>query len=421
MYSQKEIERKIREHYDRTGQMLQHYDRSQLDDMNEHLNSLVKKFDKDGRPEGGIANGLVRPLTQSEINYIQNERQLIQYDFRYFAERYCTIKLAAVAGEAVKFGRMDKFMTTQEIMLTRLAELEDAMMERWQEGIPVSGIWMLIHKARQTGYTAIGRMLSLHRTLLFPDTLCLSASINEDMVHELYDRDQIIFRGLPWFLKPPIEYNVKDQQFMFKPFNSGVLYQQSNQKAGLGTGRTSSVIHLTECALWESAGGAPGKIEFSLLPGIPHAVNTLVMLESTAEGIGGYWYDAVMACVKKKDPLFNLLFCPWYAADEKYVAEPPVGWQPLPISLDMAETVARTSETYIGRQVILNKRQVYFWEQKFLFHKARKMLSQFYMNYPTTITEAFISDSSAFSAETMAELSRGVGQIVGAYDLQGFI
>jgi hypothetical protein len=420
MYSDREVERKIKEYYDRTGVMLQHYDNGQLDDMIEHFNNLVKKFDKDGRPDGGIEGGLTRPLTQSEINWINNERQLCQFDFKYFALRYCNIKLADVAGEAVKFGRMNKFMLTQEILLAKMAKIEDQMMAEWQAGEPVNGIWMLIHKARQTGFTAIGRMMNYHRTSFFPDTLSLSASINEDMVHELYDRDQIIYSRMPWFLKPAIEFNVKDAQFTFKPFNSGTLYQQSNQKAGMGTGRTVSTVHLTECALWESAGGAPGKIEFSLLPGIPRAVNTWVMLESTAEGIGGYWYDAVMACVKGRDNLFNLLFCPWYAADEKYRAKPPEGWNPLPITVDMAETVARTSEEYTGKQVILNKYQAYFWEKTFLFHKSRKMLSQFYMNYPTTLTEAFISDSSAFSAETMAELSRGLGSIVGAYDLRSF-
>ncbi len=418
MISERIVARKLGDYYNRTGIQLIHYDDGQLETMTDHLAGLVAKFDKDGRPEGGLA-GLKRPLTESEVAYIRNERVLCQMDFRYYATRYCYIKLAAKAGEPVKFGRMRDFMLTQRVLLSKMATVEEQMMDGYEAGQPVPGIWFLVHKARQTGFTAIGRMLMGHRSMFYPDTTCLSASINDEMVQELYDRDQIIYQHLPWFLKPGVEYNTKAAQFTFEGINSGILYHQSNQKAGLGTGRTISSVHLTECALWESAGGAPGKIEFSLLPGIPRAVNTLVMLESTAEGAGGYWYDAVQACLKGKDKLFNLLFCPWYAADEKYRAQPPEGWQPMDVTKDMIATVERTSPVYLmGQTVRLTPEQAYFWEDSMMYHKSRRMLTQFYMNYPTTIAESFISASSAFSAETLAELSRGVGQLVGAYDLR---
>lgn len=417
MYSDKQVAKKVADEFNRSGTSLIQYDDGQLEDMTNHLTSLVAKFDKDGRPEGGLA-GLKRPLTQSEIAYVRNERLLCQIDFRYFATRYCNIKLAAKAGEVVKFGRMREFMLTQEVLLSKLAAAEERMMFEYEAGQPVPGIWFLIHKARQTGFTAIGRMLMMHRSAFFPDTTCLSASINDEMVQELYDRDQIIYQHLPWFLKPAVQYNTKAAQFSFEDINSGILYHQSNQKAGLGTGRTISNVHLTECALWESAGGAPDKIEFSLLPGVPRAVNTLVVLESTAEAAGGYWYNAVTACLKGRDKLFNLLFCPWYAADHKYVATPPPGWDPMELTKAMIATAERTSPAYLqGTQVRLTREQAFYWEDQFMFHKGRRMLSQFYRNYPTTIDESFVSDASAFSVETIADLRAGVGQLIGAYDL----
>lgn len=415
MYSDKIVERNVAKIYDTLGISLVRYGDGNVDEMTAHLSGLVKEYDKFGVP-----TEWTRQPTKQEWAYINNERLFSKIDFKYFANRYAYLQIAAIEGVEPRVDRLGTvgFMRPQEVCLDKLARSEERMMDAHSRGQMVNGLRYFINKARQLHFTAISRMLSNHRTLFWPDTLAIGASVNEDMVQELYDRDKLMYSYLPWFLRPQIKFDVKNQQLSFAPLNSGTLYHQANQHGGMGMGRMIQVAHMTECAFWDdmvSAGTLMEKLDFHLFPAIPQSPTTLYILESTSNGLGGWWYDQIKQITDGKS-LFELFFCPWYAADRKNRMYPPAEWVPSDFVAKMAETAERTSHAYIGIDVKLDREQLYWYEMTMAQHQGR--LGVFLSNYPTTLEEAFQNfQKSAFSIETLSKLRKGVGNLWGTFDV----
>lgn len=416
MYSERVVERHIANIYDSMGVKLRHYDNGMVEDMTNHLNTLVKSYDKDGN----VAE-MMRPLSKQEEEYVDNERLMCKFDFNYFAMRYAWIELAAIEGkQTTEVGRLGGlgFMRPQEVFLTKLSQTEDLMYEQIDRGEMVDGLRYFINKGRQLHFTAICRILSCHRSFFWPDTTAIAASVNEDMVGELYRRDKLLFDRLPWFLKPRVEFDVKNQNLSFKPLGSGTLYHQANQHGGMGMGRMIPVAHMTECAFWDEMVGDNTlfkKLDYHLRAAIPQSVNTLYLLESTSNGIGGWWYDQIQLILKGKST-FQLFFCPWYSADKKYRRTPPEGWEPSDDTKLVAEKAERTSAAYLGFTVRLDKFQLYWYESEKVSYEKR--LAVFLSNYPTDLSEAFQSfGAAAFSVELLNDLKKGVGPLFGSYDI----
>lgn len=416
MYSNPVIEKNLAAVQDLLGIRLIRYDDGMVDEMTAHLKSLVKTYDKDGRP-----SEWVRQPTKQEWDYIQNERIMCKYDFRYFAYRYACIQIVDPEGNPVSVDRLGKygFMRTQEALLKRIEADEERMYDAFSRRESVFGLLYFIHKARQTGFTAITRIMEKQRTFFWPDTMALAASENLEMVQELYRRDKVLYHNMPWFIRPGIRYDNKDQQLEFAGINTVTLYHQGNQFGGLGTGKTISVAHLTECALWDRSAANhydnTGKILTDLYPAIPKSLNTLYVMESTALGIGGFWYDQV-ELIRAGKSRFKLFFCPWYAADQKYTETPPDDWTPNDFTQHQAEVAEATSTEYLGYKMVLTRQQLYWYEQTMSEHEGR--LFTFFSNYPTTIEESFQnSGNCAFDHELLAELHKGIGPLHGAYDI----
>lgn len=384
--------------------------------MTAHLMSLVKTYDKNGAPAEWV-----REPSKQEWDYINNERIMCKYDFRYFANRYAKIQIVRPDGSPVGVDRLGKhgFMRTQEALLARIQSEEERMYDAFDHGESVLGLLFFVHKARQTGFTALIRIMEKQRTFFWPDTMALAASENLEMVQELYRRDKVLYSNMPWFIRPSIRYDTKDEQLEFAEINTVTLYHQGNQHGGMGTGKTISVAHLTECALWDRSAAShyvnTRKILDDLYPAIPRSLNTLYVMESTALGIGGFWYDQV-ELIRNGKSRFKLFFCPWYAADMKYAETPPTGWYPGDYVQHVADVVRDTSFEYLGYTMELTRQQMYWYERTMDEHEGR--LFTFFSNYPTTIEESFQnSGDCAFSYELLAELQKGIGPLHGAYDL----
>jgi len=416
IYSDKIVDRSIASLQDTLGVKLTRYDDSMVDDMTDHLQKLVKAYDKDGMPTEWI-----RQPTKQEWDYVNNERLMCKVDYNYFSNRYCRIQIVDPEGAPVSVDRFGKYglMRTQQALLTQIAKEEERLYDAYDRKQSIFGILFFVHKARQTGFTALVRMMEKQRTLFWPDTVSLAASENLEMVHELYRRDKTIYDNMPWFLKPRVQYDTKDEQLGFDGLNSITLFHQGNQKGGLGTGKTISVAHLTECALWDRSAANhydnTRKILDDLYPAIPKSLNTLYIMESTAMGIGGFWYDQV-ELIRNGNSRFKLFFCPWYAADAKYTQTPPPDWEPSEYVQHVADVVRDTSYEYLGYKMELSREQMCWYDLTMAEHTGR--LFTFFSNYPTTIEESFQnSGDCAFSHELLAELGRSIGPFHGAYDI----
>lgn len=387
MYSERIISENLERIEAKADFRLVRFDVPRVLDIAQHLQNLVKA---DG--------SFKRPLTKEESAFVRNERIMSQQDFTYWAERYATINLDGSVGGGI--GPLHLW-ESQRMALRKIGEIQERCAIAQKADLPVDGIAVVYHKARQLGATMIARALIMHRETLQPYMRCMSASVDEDKVLELYDRDKLILDHLPWYLKPAVGFDVKGEHLYFERLNSRILYQQAKQQSGLGQGRQFDLGHITEVAFFPY----PAMIELDYFPAIPQGPHTLQLFESTANGRGNWWHNFSDEVRRGYHRRWAYVFIPYYVQEKKYVAHPPTDWIPNELTMLHAKKVYETSREFLGRDVKLTKPQLYWYETEYNSAMKRGTLNFFLTNFCATPEESFQhSNQSAFSPEVIQRL-----------------
>jgi len=330
-------------------------------------------------------------------------------DFLYWAERYCTIQQDG--GGICKLVPWE----SQCLLLDAMAKREAEMHERAIKGDSVDGVLVVGTKARQLGETALGRAACVHRLTTQHHRRAIAASVDEDKVQELYDRDKLIIDNLPWYLQPSLGYDEKRTHLYFGGLDSRVIYQVSSQKSGLGVGRQFDLGHLTELSTWINASA----VELDFFPTLPQSLSTFCLLESTAFGRGNFWHDFTERVRHGYSARWTYVFIPWYAEVTKYHRTPPVDWKPAETTFKHIARVYETSPEFMGRNVQLTPAQAWWWESTRADYMKGNNLSFFLTNFCSTPEESFQhSGQSAFDPILLDSLRGGVQKGV-PYELRG--
>ena len=157
--------------------------------------------------------------------------------------------------------------------------------------------------------------------------------------------------------------------------------------------------HLSELATWNN----PEMIIEDLLPALLSGAspNTFFIMESTAKGKSGHWYNWWRAAKRKKFHDFIPVFIPWWSVTEKYAANPVEGWTPSDRILKQAATIKATK----GKE--LNIKQMYWWDKTYESHKETNELNKFFAEYASDDQEAFqLSGSTVFPTEILNDMLR---------------
>lgn len=396
MYSEKITQKQIELLEQDVKVKLQRHSVEKVQEWSEHLEQLVTKVDQ----KTGEVLGWKRPLRPEEKEFARNEFLLSKVDFRYYAPRYSALLRDQVDGGGR--GKLN-FWASQTKLLDILGGIEERNWDAFERGETVPGIRVALNKARQLGATAMSRALLMHRLALWTDHRAMSASVDEDKVMELYDRDKFILSSLPWYLRPSIGYDTKGSHIYFDKLNSRVLYQQSQQQTGLGQGRQFELAHITECASFENA---TVQIEHDFFPTLPDGPQTLCILESTPQGMGGWWQEFTEN-IRMGDYGYDwtYIFIPWYVEVKKYRKTPPPWWNPSELTVLHQKKVHATSKDVLGYQVDLTKEQMFWYEQKRKQYQKGGNLNVFLTNYCATHEESFQHiERSALPTEVIEKL-----------------
>ena len=338
-----------------------------------------------------MPNGqLIRPLDEKEHEFIRSERLLCAADFPYYFTRYHSMERDPGVGSESGIGPA-QMLESQLRFVQLIGRREEVCYAELKKYKRTAGILVYAHKVRQVAITAICRGLSIHRMLFYPGTRVFAATLKEgpEGTGELFKRDKIAIEGLPFWLAPEVETQVKDEEWVFAdPLKSRLSYQAENQQTGIGTGTQVDVSHLTEVPLWSY----PHRIRYSFLPSLPKAVSTLHIQEGTSAGKGGYWQEVSESCRRKTAGYENYIyiFIPWYTNTTKYVDNAPDTWSPNEHTVKHAELVYRTSPEFCdGRHVTVSRDQLYWWETNRALHARNNETASFLANYPATPEQSF--------------------------------
>jgi len=183
----------------------------------------------------------------------------------------------------------------------------------------------------------------------------------------LFGMTQRYYELCPASLKPSLDED-SAKSMVFDKLDSGYRVGTAGNKA-VGRSMTITHLHGSEVAFWPNAADHLAGI----LQAVPQEDGTEVLLESTANGEGGVFYDY---CMDAKNGIgeFELVFIPWFWQDD-YRSPVPIGFKP------SAEELKLEAVYDLDRQQLA-------WRRKKI--AELKSVDLFKQEYPNNVEEAFL-------------------------------
>ena len=260
----------------------------------------------------------------------------------------------------------------------------------------------IILKARQLGFSTFTEGKIFHDTVTRENTNSLIIAHEDKATQNLFQMSKLFYEELPASLKPMKKYS-NEKALVFENPTTDVTEKQQNpglrSKITCATAGTSDTarsgtyhnVHVSEIAFFPNAQNTMT----ALLQCVPDEPNTFVVLESTANGIGGYFYDMWNDAVEGKND-FTPLFFPWFtdssytapfendSKKEEFIKEINAMVQ------DSSGKMVPTEEWFLMNEFDLTLEQLY-WRKKTIANKCGGDLEMFHQEYPATPQEAFIA------------------------------
>ena len=187
-----------------------------------------------------------------------------------------------------------------------------------------------------------------------------------DATANLFNMVQRYHEHQPWYsLKPLKSSSSKELDFMH---DSGYRVGTAGNKSA-GRSSTAQLFHGSEVAFWPNA----EEHLAGVLQAVPDEAGTEVVLESTANSVGGVFYDYVMDAQAGRGD-FELVFIPWYWQEEYTSVVQP--------DFCLSEYEAELKKTYglTDGQLAWRRKKIY----------ELKSEDKFKQEYPFTVQEAFL-------------------------------
>jgi len=187
-----------------------------------------------------------------------------------------------------------------------------------------------------------------------------------DATANLFDMVWRYHENQPLFIQRALRN--KSSKLLEFEHDSGYRVGTAGNK-GAGRSSTAQLFHGSEVAFWPNA----DEHLAGVLQAVPNESGTEIILESTANGVGGVFYDYVMDAQAGRGD-FELVFIPWYWQDE-YQAAVPDGF------------VADEGEQFLQQTYGLTDGQLQWRRQKIY---ELKSTDKFKQEYPCNVEEAFL-------------------------------
>jgi len=307
------------------------------------------------------------------------------------------------------------YISTKDGTLTKLKlnriqrQLVEYVVECLEKKRPIRAI---VLKARQEGVSTVVE------AVIFWFTATRKHISSRIMAHDGKATDNLfaMFKryndNLHQTLRPMMKYSNKKELVFSNPSirgaieNPGLGSKISVSTAGnkeAGRSETNQLMHGSEVAFWEN----PDEVMAGMLQTIPMAKNTMVFLESTANGVGGYFYEAYQKA-KAGESGFKAFFFPWWEHEE-YSIEPEKGWKATEEEQELRKTLGLTNAQLNWRR--MKKAELAGTKQKFE------------QEYPADDMEAFISSGRPrFDIETLKDFKKNIGEFIqGDLDKRKFV
>jgi len=234
----------------------------------------------------------------------------------------------------------------------------------------------LILKGRQQGCSTYVQARDFHIVGTSKGKKAFILTHEAEATKNLFTMTKRYYDSLPDGLLPKPDTS-SAKELNFSTLNSGYAVGTAGNKS-VGRSQTIQIFHGSEVAYWPNA----EEHAKGILQAVPNEPGTEIILESTANGIGNYFYNMWMAAISGESD-FQAIFVPWY-------------WQPeYRAEIREGQTVTLTEEEEellsIHKEDGLTIDHLYWRRQKLLefsndFETGREL---FNVEYPMTALDAF--------------------------------
>lgn len=274
-----------------------------------------------------------------------------------------------------------KGRTVSLILNSPQRKLYRVIKEQWNAGKPVR---IIILKARQMGFSTLTTAILFWMAATAFNVRCMIVAHTEEATGNLFKMAKLFYECLPDRLKP-MQQSSNAQELVFaRPTRYKGESQGLNSRIrcatagghGIGRSYTLKALHISELAFWP---GDKDDTLLGLLQAVPDEPNTLIIIESTANGYESFkkrWDKAVAAQRDGREDFIPVFFA-WHEMKE-YRRTPPPGFQ-------------RTAEEEALSQAFGLDDEQLAWRRWCIENNCGGDVNKFRQEYPATPDEAFIA------------------------------
>lgn len=277
---------------------------------------LVKSLVKVGTVKALVENTLRLPYSNDAFEKVVGEftRLRARYDFPFWAASFVFIKRKG-GGNDVLF----RLTYPQRKFVSRLEELRKA-------GKPIR---LVMLKARQWGGSTTSQIYMAWLQLIHKKGLnsliIAHQGSGSDEIKDMFDR---MIKAYPLEMLHQLgEAYAPNETKMEGVGRSGSIYRvpQRNCKIKIGTaerpdscrGGDYNLVHLSEVGIWKATDGKkPEDIVRSACKGVLYQPYTMIVYESTANGVGNFFHREYVDARDNPHSQFKSMFVPWFDIEQ---------------------------------------------------------------------------------------------------------
>ncbi len=298
----------------------------------------------------------------------------LQNDLEYYCRR--TLKIKPKTGPLEPF----IFNTAQRYLHERIEKQKKR----------IGKVRILIVKGRQQGCSTYVAARYYHRSTRSEGQSVFILSHESQTTEKLFSIVERYHENVPDVARPAAEVHNR-RQLVFETLGSDYSVGTAGNE-NVGRGGTLQLFHGSEVAFWTNT----DQIQTGILQSVPDLPDTEIILESTANGMLGMFYDLVIEAEANQND-YEVVFIPWYWQPEYRRSQPANGVYELTAE-EEEYRILYSQSPY--EKIVLDKEQIYWMRAKISEFRGNKW--KFYQEYPAYLQQAFqTSGDSLISAEAV--------------------
>lgn len=279
---------------------------------------------------------------------------------------------------------------SQIVPLTPNWAQEIAIREIEKKLIDHRPIRVIALKARQLGFSTITEAIIYALSQVLPNSAGLVIANESDNAQHLLGMTQTYWDTDPWAPLFTTKYQAKNVLAWNETKSSIRTTTAGNKDAGRS--KTVRNLHCSEVAFWDNA----ETVTTGLMQAVPDLPNTMIVLESTANGRGNYFHKQWMLAVRGESDYIPMFF-PWWMHYEyraSYVKLPTYELGAYDPEEKLLLNLFENGLT-VGANTYKLPASVWAdalaWRRWAILNKLNGDLIKFHQEYPSTPEEAFVA------------------------------